>query len=135
MPTAIYINLAVKDLPRTKAFFSQLGFTFDAQFSNENGLSMVVDEKIIVMLLKEEYFTTFTGKPLAVPHTAPEVILALQVENRAQVDTLVEKALAAGGKPSVEGQDLGWMYSKDFEDLDGHLWEFFYMDPGGPPSP
>ena len=130
MATQVFINLPVKDLEKTKAFFSQLGYSFNAQFTNENAACMVISETIYAMLLTEPFFQTFTPKSIADAHTTKEVLICLSCESRAQVDELVRKAITAGGKAApVEPIDHGFMYYHGFEDLDGHNWELAYMEP------
>lgn len=129
MAQQIYVNLPVKNLERSKAFFAKLGYSFNPQFTNEQGACMVVSDNIFVMLLVEPFFQTFTKKPVADATKSTEVLVCLSCESRAQVDDLVAKALAAGGSAPNPKQDLGFMYSHGFEDLDGHGWELAYMDP------
>jgi len=133
MATQIYVNLPVKDLRKSVAFFTKLGFTFNAQFTNENATCMVVGENIFVMLLVEKFFQTFTPNPLCDAKTATEVLICLSRENRAQVDAMVSAAVAAGGKTQNEPKDHGFMYIHGFQDLDGHLWELTHMVPGATP--
>jgi predicted lactoylglutathione lyase len=129
MATQIYVNLPVKDLQKSIAFFTQLDFTFNAQFTDQNATCMIVGENIFVMLLVEEFFQTFTTKKMVDTASSTEVILAISAESRAQVDALVNKAFQAGATSYNEPQDHGWMYSWSFQDLDGHLWEIMYADP------
>lgn len=129
MNTEIFVNLPVKNLPKTKDFFSQLGYSFNAQFTNDDAACMVVSDKIFVMLLTEPFFKGFTKKEIADAHKTTEMLLCLSCESRAHVDELVQKALAAGGKAPIAPQDHGFMYAHGFEDLDGHQWELCYMDP------
>ena len=129
MVSRIFVNLPVKDLQRSIAFFTALGFTFNAQFTDENATCMIVGENIFVMLLVEGMFQTFTPKPLVDARTATEVLVALSLEGRAAVDEMVAAAVAAGGRVPREVQDHGFMYAHAFEDLDGHIWEPFWMDP------
>ena len=129
MTRQIYVNLPVKNLERTKAFFASLGFTFNAQFSNDNAACMVVAENIHVMLLVENFFQTFTRKPIADASKSTEVLVCLSCDSRAQVDELVAKAVGAGGAAPNPVQDHGFMYGHGFEDPDGHVWELIYMDP------
>jgi predicted lactoylglutathione lyase len=129
MATQIFVNLPVKDVSRTRAFFSALGYSFNEQFSNENAVCMVVSDTIRVMLLVEGFFQTFTKKPVADATKGTEVLVCLSCESRAEVDALVAKALAAGGTAPNAPQDHGFMYAHGYEDLDGHLWEFVHMDP------
>lgn len=125
----IFLNLAVRDLAASRAFFTELGFSFNAQFSNETGLCMIVSEEAYVMLLTHDFFQTFTRKKIADSTTHSESIVALSCSSRAEVDQLVQKALAAGGSPAMEKQDHGFMYGWSFYDRDGHHWEVVWMDP------
>src|SRR3954468_5627808 len=129
MPTQIYVNLPVKNLARSIAFFTQLGFTFNAQFTDETATCMIVDENIFVMLLTEEKFKGFTPKPICDATKSTEVLICLTRESRQAVDDIVRKAAAANGKTYNEPQDYGFMYSHGFQDLDGHIWELVYMAP------
>ncbi|WP_256080809.1 VOC family protein [Massilia sp. YIM B04103] len=130
MNKQIFVNLPVKDLDKSKAFFAALGYTFNPQFTDQNAACMVIAENsIYTMLLVEDFFRTFTGKPIASAKEATEAIVCLSCESREEVDELVKKALAAGGKAPRAPQDYGFMYSHGFEDLDGHLWELAYMVP------
>ncbi|WP_295984756.1 VOC family protein [uncultured Variovorax sp.] len=126
----IFVNLPVKNLDKTKAFFAALGYTFNEQFTDANAACMVVQkDSIHVMLLVEEFFKTFTTKSIADTAKSTEVLLCLSCESRAEVDELVAKAKAAGGTTPSEPKDYGFMYGHGFQDLDGHLWELVYMDP------
>jgi predicted lactoylglutathione lyase len=129
MAAQIFVNLPVKDLQRSVAFFTNLGYTFDPKFTNENATCMIVGENIFVMLLVESFFKTFTKKPISDAKKTTEVLLCLSCESRAQVDALVAKALAAGGTAPNAPQDHGFMYGHGYEDLDGHIWELVYMAP------
>lgn len=129
MSTKIFVNLPVKDLSRTKAFFAKLGYTFNPQFTDEKAACMVISEDIYAMLLVEKFFKTFTKKQIADSTKTTEMLLALSFESREKVDEMMAKALAAGAKKAREPQDHGFMYERSFEDLDGHIWEIFWMDP------
>ena len=129
MPRQIFVNLPIKNMERSKAFFSALGFTFNPQFTNEQGACMVISETIYTMLLVEPFFQTFTKKPIADATKTTEVLVCLSCESREEVDALVKKALAAGGTSPNPPQDHGFMYGHGFTDLDGHIWELVYMDP------
>lgn len=129
MHKQIFVNLPVKNIERTKAFFSSLGFGFNPDFSNEQALSMVVGENIFAMLLAEPFFQGFTKKPVADATKATEVIVCLSCESRAEVDQLVAKAVAAGGTAPNPPQDHGFMYGHGFTDPDGHVWELVFMQP------
>ena len=134
MHKQIYVNLPVKDLARSRQFFSRLGFEFNAQFSNDEGACMILGENIFAMLLVERFFQTFTSKPISDAATSTEVLTCLSCESREEVDALVAKALAAGGRSPNPKQDHGFMYGHGFEDLDGHVWELSWMDVNAIPS-
>lgn len=123
----IFVNLAVKDLARSVAFFTKLGFKFDPNFTNENATCMIVGENIFVMLLVEPFFKTFITKELCDASRSTEVLVCLSLENRAQVDQMVADAIEAGGVRYNEPKDHGFMYQHAFQDPDGHLWELFAM--------
>jgi predicted lactoylglutathione lyase len=126
----IFVNLPVKNLEKSKAFFAALGYTFNEQFTDANAACMVIQEgSIHAMLLVEDFFKTFTDKSLTDTSKSTEVLLCLSCESRAEVDELVTKAVAAGGTVPRAPQDYGFMYGHGFQDIDGHLWELSYMDP------
>ena len=130
MHKQIYVNLPVQNLPRSRAFFESLGLHFEPKFSNEQGACLVIQEgSIHAMLLTQDFFRTFTSKPIADATRSTEVLVCLSCESRAEVDALVQKALAAGGTAPRPPQDHGFMYAHGFEDLDGHIWELVAMDP------
>jgi hypothetical protein len=126
----IFVNLAVKDLQRSVDFFTKLGFSFNAQFTDESATSMIISEDAYVMLLVHDRFKDFTRKPIVDSHAQTEVLLALSAESREAVDEMVNAALAAGGSPANDPQDHGFMYGWSFQDPDGHIWEVMWMDPG-----
>lgn len=128
MPKAIYVNLPVTDLDRAKRFLSALGFTINEQFSNDQAAGLAVSETIYVMLHTPESIRRFTAKEIADAHKTTEVLLALQVESKAEVDAFLQKALAAGATEPREPEDHGFMYGRAFEDPDGHIWEAFFLD-------
>ncbi|MDN4071106.1 VOC family protein [Paenibacillus vini] len=125
----IFVNLPVKNLETTKKFFNEIGFQFNAQFTNEDAACLVISEHIYAMLLTEQHFKSFITKEISDTSRHAEVILALSAESREQVDEIVNRALAAGGTKYNDPVDHGFMYSWSFQDPDGHLWEVFYMDP------
>lgn len=129
MPTNIFVNLPVKNLARSMEFFEQLGYKFNPQFTDETAACMMVSDNIYSMLLTEEKFKTFTPKQVADATKTSEVLIALSCDSRAQVDELVDKAIAAGGSAARPPQDHGFMYERAYQDLDGHIWEIFWMDP------
>jgi len=129
MGTKVFVNLSVKDLDKSKEFFSKLGFTFNAQFTNKDAACMVISEDNYAMLLVESFFKTFTKKEIVNAKKSTEVLVALSSESKENVDKMLHNALAAGAKEANEPQDHGFMYGRSFEDLDGHIWEIFWMDP------
>jgi predicted lactoylglutathione lyase len=134
MATKIFVNLPVKDLNKTIRFFTRLGYKFNPQFTDETATCMIVGEDIYVMLLTHEKFKGFTPKPIVDATKSTEVIVALSAESRAAVDDMVKKAVAAGGTTYNQPQDHGFMYGHGFQDLDGHIWEVFWMDPAALPQ-
>jgi predicted lactoylglutathione lyase len=129
VPTKIFVNLPVQDLARSVRFFGKLGYSFDPRFTDSNATCMVIGEDIFAMLLVEPFFGSFTPKPIADARNTTEVLVALSAESRDEVDRIVETALAAGARRYKEPEDRGFMYGWGFEDLDGHIWEYFWMDP------
>jgi predicted lactoylglutathione lyase len=128
MSRMIFVNLPVKSLPSTKDFFSRLGFDFNARFSDDRALCMVVDDNIFVMLLEETFFQTFVTGKVSDAHQATEVLTCLSCSSRDEVQELVRKAIEAGGKPWKEPIEQDGMYGHSFQDPDGHVWELMYME-------
>jgi predicted lactoylglutathione lyase len=130
MATNIFINLPVKDLEKSKEFFSKLGYTFNQQFTDEKAACMVISETIYAMLLTEPFFKGFIpNKEISDTSKTKEVLLALSTDSKQRVDDLTNKAIEAGGKQFRKPEDHGFMYARSFEDLDGHVWEVIWMDP------
>lgn len=125
----IFVNLPVRDLERSKAFFTALGFAINPQFSDENSASVVVEENIFFQLHTHPRFKDFVTGEISDAFEATEVINALSASSRTEVDELLAKALAAGGKPWKPAADHGFMYIVSFQDPDGHVWEVAWMDP------
>lgn len=134
MATQIFVNLPVKDLNKSVEFFTKLGYTFNPQFTDEKATCMVISDTIYVMLLTEPFFMSFTKKGIADTSQVNESIICLSVKNRAEVDSIVAKAVEAGGTISSEVQDYGFMYNHGFLDLDGHAWEYTFMDMAAMPQ-
>jgi predicted lactoylglutathione lyase len=134
MATQIFVNLPVKDLNRSITFFTKLGYTFNEQFTNENATCMIITENIYAMLLVEPFFKTFTKKDICDTTRHIEAIIALSADSREAVDDLANKAIEAGAVEPKPVQDQGFMYTRSFEDPDGHLWEIFYMDMSAVPQ-
>jgi predicted lactoylglutathione lyase len=129
MAKKIFVNLPVKDLKRSVDFFSSLGFSFNKQFTDETATCMVISEDIFAMLLTEPKFKGFAPNAICDTSKNNEVLICLSAENRAEVDAVVKKAVAAGGKTYNKPVDYGFMYGHCFQDLDGHVWELVWMDP------
>jgi predicted lactoylglutathione lyase len=128
MVNSLFINLPIENLKKSVDFFSQLGFTFNAQFTDEQSTCMIISDNIFVMLLEKAKFQGFIEKPIA-SREATEAILALSCDSADEVRTLTEKALELGARKLNEPEDMGFMFSWGFEDLDGHLWDVFWMNP------
>ena len=124
----MFLNLPVKDLNKSIEFFTKLGFTFNPQFTDKNATCMIIGENIFAMLLVEKYFKTFIKKEITDTNKSTETILALSTTSNEKVDNIMKKVISAGGLEPREPQDYGWMYSRSFQDIDGHLWEVFFMD-------
>jgi predicted lactoylglutathione lyase len=134
MTKQVFINLAVKDLEKSMAFYLALGFTNNPQFSDDAGKCMVWSENIYVMLLSHEKFSSFTSKPIADTKSNVAGLFALSVESVAEVNQVMDAGLAAGGIEPTELRDYGFMFQRTVEDFDGHTWEIFFMDVSQFPS-
>lgn len=138
MAKQIFINLAVRDLPKSMAFYTALGFTNNPQFSDHAGKCMVWSEDIFVMIMTHEKFATFATKPLADTKSNLAGIYSLSVDSVDEVNSIVANGLSAGGTEPIEMRDYGFMQQRTIEDPDGHTWEVFYMDmtkfPTGQPT-
>ena len=151
MSKMIFVNLPVADLPAAKAFYEAIGATNDPRFTDDTAAAMGLSDVIHVMLLTHDKFSQFTPKRIADAHATSEVLICISADSRESVDDdqvamspghgydlrgkshliITEKALAAGGREPREKQDYGFMYSRSFEDLDGHIWEPMWMDVAG----
>lgn len=139
MPTtSIFVNLPVSDLDASTQFYTSVGYSINPLFTDENAACIVMSEAIYVMLLTKPFFSSFTDKQLIDAKSDVQVLNAIGLDSRADVDEWAEKALAAGGAEPRPAQDYGFMYSRDIEDPDGHVWEPMWMDPSaaenGPPD-
>lgn len=124
----MYVNLPVKDVQKTREFWARLGFSINEQFSNEKAICVIMKEDhIYAMFLKEEFFQTFTDRPIAKGDTT-QTLLAIGVNSREEVDGMVKTAIENGGSKYSEPQDHGWMYQNAFSDLNGHQWEVMFAD-------
>lgn len=129
MTKSIFINLPVTNLPRSMKFYEAVGFTNNPMFTNEQAAAMAWSDEIVVMLLTHDFWKTFTGKTIPNAHDTAQVLLALSQDSQDAVEAIVGQAVAAGGKADpTPKQDLGFMYSRSFEDPDGHIWENAFMD-------
>ena len=128
-PHKLFVNVPVSDLQRSITFFEALGFTFNRQFTDATATCMLVGEDAYFMLLTRERFEGFSKRPVGDSRTETNALFAISVDSRAQVDAVVQQALAAGGSPAADPQDHGFMYGWSFYDPDGHHWEVFWMDP------
>jgi uncharacterized protein len=124
----VFLNLPVSDLAASRAFYGGLGFSFNEQFSDDRTASVVVDENIVVMLQTRDRFADFVAGEVGDPAAATTQLTALSAGSREEVDQLVERALASGGRPWLPAQDHGSMYGASFTDPDGHVWEAMWMD-------
>lgn len=128
MSKMIFVNLPVKDLDAAKAFYEAIGATNNPQFTDETAACMVFSDTIHVMLLTHDKWRTFTTKPIPDARESAQVMLCISEDSRQSVDAITEKALAAGGKETGDPDDYGFMYGRNFEDLDGHIWAPMWMD-------
>lgn len=138
MPKMIFINLPVRDVAKSTAFYEAIGFTRNEKFSNEQASSMMWSDAIVVMLLAKPFFSTFTDKQIGDARTTANSLISLSLDSRADVDAIAKAAVAAGGSELHDAEDMGFMYSRAFEDFDGHGWGVLWMDPAaaeqGPPE-
>lgn len=130
----IFVNLPVANLDKSIAFFTKLGFSFNPQFSDPTAACMIISEEAYVMLLTEEKFKGFARKQICDTATQAEGLFCLSSDSRAEVDSLLSNVVAAGGKEAGPAMDHGFMYLRDFHDLDGHHWSTCYMDMSAVPS-
>lgn len=128
-PRKVFVNLPVKNLDRSMTFFKALGFSFNAQFTDEASASMVISDTIYATLVTHEKFKEFSSKPIADATKTTEAVTCLSAESREEVNQMADAALKAGGQKLLEPQDYGFMYLRNFQDPDGHIWEIMWMDP------
>lgn len=129
MSRKIFVNVPVKDLAKSRAFYGKLGFTFNEQFSDETAACVVISEDIYAMILTHDKFKQFTPHEVADANKVTEVLICLSCDSRAAVDETIAKGVTAGGKTFKEPIDYGFMYSQSIKDPDGHIWELMWMDP------
>jgi predicted lactoylglutathione lyase len=128
MTKMIFVNLPVSDVAKSTAFYEAIGCVKDPRFSNEQASSMQWSDEIVFMILDKAFYQTFTSREIADSHATNEVLLCLSRDSRGDVDAIADAAVAAGGKEHREKQDMGFMYSRSFEDPDGHIFEPMFMD-------
>ncbi|MBT2134315.1 VOC family protein [Croceibacterium sp. LX-88] len=129
MAKMIFVNLPVTDLPASMRFYEAIGFTNNPQFTNDQAAAMMWSDTIVAMLLRHDFWKTFTSKQIPDAHQSAQVLLALSQDSKEEVEAIVAKAVAAGGKADpTPKQDMGFMYGRSFEDPDGHIWENAYMN-------
>jgi uncharacterized protein len=129
MVQSIFINLPIKSLKESVKFFSALGFKFNPQFTSEDTTCMIIGENMFAMLLEKDVFEGFMDKKVPDSKKYSEVLVALMLDSKEEVNSLMVKAFEAGARRYREPEDLGFMYSWGFEDPDGHIWELGWMDP------
>jgi predicted lactoylglutathione lyase len=129
MSHKLFVNIAVEDLDRSVEFFTKLGFAFDQRFTDETATCMLVGEDAYFMVIRRDRFDEFRKKPLSDAAASTEAIYAISCDNREEVDRIADTAVAIGGTAAGEPQDQGWMYSRGFDDPDGHHFDVFWMDP------
>ena len=130
----IFLNLHVKDLYKAKDFYTKLGFTVNESFTSDTAACMIISDNMYVMLLTYDKFKEFTSKEISDATKTTEVLTALSVNSRDQVDTIADAAINSGGTEARPSQDHGFMYGRAFNDLDGHIWEVFWMDMASMPK-
>ncbi len=123
----IYVNLPVKDISKTKEFWTNLGFGINEEISNENAVCVNLNENMFVMFLTEEFFQTFSERPVPNGDTT-QVLVAIGMSSREEVDNVVNAAMANGATQHEEAQDHGWMYQNSFWDINGHGWNVMFTD-------
>ena len=128
MPPQLFVNLPVRDLTKTKEFFSKLDFKFNPQYTDQNGACLEVGRDSYVMLLPNQQFKNFTSMEIPDTRKSVETIVSISADSRSKVDEIVSKAVKAGGQISGMPQDQGGMYGRGFRDLDGHHWEVFCIE-------
>ncbi len=134
MPSQIFVNFPVKNLKKSMEFFNAVGYSFNPKFQDETTACMVISDNIFSMLLEHERFSSFTPLPIVDAHKATEVLIALSVDSKEEVNACIQRALKAGATRYAEPKDHGFMYQDGYKDLDGHIWEIFWMDAHAVPS-
>lgn len=135
MPKMIFVNLPVKDLAASTRFYQAIGCEKNDQFSDHQASSMVWSDAITLQLLSNDYFATFTPRRIAQARETTEVLIALTLDSRAEVDAMAKAAAEGGGQADVRtAMDMGFMYNRSFSDPDGHMFEAVWMDMSAMPA-
>lgn len=134
MPAMIFLNIPVRDLEATKAYYKALGFDHNPAFTDETAACIVISDTIFVMALTHDKFLSFSPNPIPDPRSQTQALYALSRDSRMDVDAIAATALKAGGTEARPAQDMGFMYSRAIADLDGHIWEYFWMDMAAVPA-
>ena len=129
----IYVNLPVKDIQKTKEFWTKVGFSINEQITDEKAVCVMMNDNIQIMFLQEEYFQTFSERPVPKGDTT-QVLVAIGLDSREEVDQVVNTAVANGAYQHEEAQDHGWMYQNSFWDINGHGWNVIFADPSQLPT-
>lgn len=133
MPAMLFVNVPVRDLPAAMAYYKAIGFDHNPQFTDETAACVVISDTIFVMLLTHHKFKQFSPNPIPDPKAETGALYALSMDSRDQVDAIAKAGLAAGGTEFRPAQDMGFMYSRAIADIDGHVWEYVWMDMSGEP--
>ena len=134
MPSMIFVNVPVANLEASKAYYKALGFDHNPQFSDDTAACIVISDTIFVMVLTHEKFKQFSPLPIPDAKEQVQALYALSRDSRADVDTIADAGLKAGGSEFRTAQDMGFMYSRAIADIDGHVWEYVWMDMSGMPT-
>lgn len=134
MADMIFVNLPIRDLKASMAYYKALGFEHNPQFTDETAACIVISESIFVMVLTHDKFKQFSSRPIPDPKAQTQALYALSRDSRDAVDAIAEAGLAAGGSEYRPAQDMGFMYSRAIADVDGHVWEYVWMDMSGMPT-
>lgn len=129
----IYVNLPVKDVEKTREFWTKIGFSINEQITDEKAVCVMMNDNIQIMFLQEEYFQTFSERPVPKGDTT-QVLVAIGLDSREEVDRVVNAAVANGAYQHEEAQDHGWMYQNSFWDINGHGWNVIFADPSQLPT-
>ncbi|KKB07835.1 VOC family protein [Devosia chinhatensis] len=131
MSKMIFVNVPVRDLAASMAYYKALGFSHNPDFTDETAACIVISETIFLMVLTHDKFRQFSSRPIPDPMEQTQALYALSCDSREDVDAIATAALGAGGSEYRPAQDMGFMYSRAIADVDGHVWEYVWMDMNG----